>query len=184
MTCKRVSVQHPPIEPGNDEAIGEFERCLASGLKEWAKRNKLTTEAVSQQLCETLLDRLQRRAASLITVEAITKIHSESSAAERRKLVKDICDRLSDSLRLDLILMSGLPRRGRRREYASRDRQIYRMHRSGLSYGAIAIKLKGTGVWTRHAVQAAYRRETKRRESVCRSYPSLVEFLNSIGIVV
>jgi hypothetical protein len=43
-----------------------------------------------------------------------------------------------NSLWQDLIFLSGLPHRGRRREYAIRDRLIYQLHRSGLSYGAIA----------------------------------------------
>src|SRR6266851_616823 len=102
MKYEPITVQHPMIEPGNDGAIDEFERLLDEGRHEWANRNKLTVEKVSQQLCDTLLDRLQRRAASLITAEAIAKIHSNGSAAERRKLVRDICDGLSDSLRLDL----------------------------------------------------------------------------------
>jgi hypothetical protein len=63
-------------------------------LRLWANRNKLTFEEVSQQLVETLLGRLQRNAASLITAEAVAKIRSEASVVERKKLVRDICDGL------------------------------------------------------------------------------------------
>src|SRR6266849_1648901 len=137
MKYERVTVRHSLIEPGNDGAIDEFERRLADGLKEWKNRNELAAEEVCQQLCETVLGRLQRRAASLITPEAITKIHGAAAASEGAALVKDICGEISRFLRLDLVCMSGLPLRGRRREFSARVRQIWDMRRTGLSYGEI-----------------------------------------------
>jgi hypothetical protein len=134
MKYEPVTVQHPLIEPGNDEAIDELERRLVDSLKKWTNHNKLTAEGVSQRLCETILVRVLRKAVSLITAEEIAKIHGEASAPERKKLVRHICDGLSDSVRRELMSMSGLPRPGRRRQYVSRDR-------------------------TKEAVQAAYRRE-------------------------
>ena len=174
-----ITVQHVQIEPGNDGAIDEFERRLAHGLKEWTKRNKLTEEVV-QQLCETLLGRLQQRAAALITPEAIAKIHDPATASEGAALVKSICREVSRFLRLDLICMSGLPLRGRRREFSARDRRIWKMRRTGLSYGRIGRRL---GI-SRNAVQAACRRERQRRDFLCRRYADLRELLMVCGIIL
>jgi hypothetical protein len=175
-----VIVQHPLIEPGDDGAIDEFERRLADGLKEWAKRNKLTAEKVSKQLCDTLLGRLQKRASSLITPQAIAIIHDPAAASEGAALVKSICVEISRFLRLELVCMSGLPLRGRRREFSDRDRQICKMHRRGLSYGKISAELD----ISRNAVQAAYRRERQRRESLCWHYNVIRELFRACGIIL
>jgi DNA-binding NarL/FixJ family response regulator len=180
MKYQSVTVQHPLIEPEDDEAIDEFERLLDEGTHEWTNRNRLTAEEVSQQICETLLGRLQWRAASLITPEAIRKIHDSGDASEGAALVKGICGEISTFLKLDLISMSGIPLRGRRREFSDRDRQICEMRRCGLSYGKIGDTL---GI-SRNAVQAAYRRERQRRESLCRDYPDLQEFFGAFGIIL
>lgn len=175
-----VTVQHTPLESGSDGAIDEFEHRLAEGLREWASRNKLTDEEVSEQLCETLLGRLQQRAVSLITPQAIAIIHDTAAASEGAALVKSICGEVSKFLRLDLICMSGLPLRGRRRLFSARDRQIYELRRTGLSYGEIGGKLS----ISRNAAQAAYRRERERRNFLCRRYDDLRELLTACGIIL
>jgi hypothetical protein len=178
MNYKTVTVRHSLIEPRNDEAIDEFERLLDEGIHEWANRNKLTAEEVSQQLCKTLLERLQRRATSLITPVALTKIHDPSATSEGAALVESICGEISMLLRLDLICMSGLPLRGRRREFSARDRKICEMRRRGHSYGKIGHTLR----ISRNEVQAAYRRERQRRELLCRRYPVFRQLLRACGI--
>jgi len=180
MKLKTVTVQHPPLELGNDGAIDKFEHRLADGLKEWANRNKLTAEEVSCQLCETILGLFQQRAASLLTPATLTKIHGGAAASEGAALVKSICGEISRFLKLNLICMSGLPLRGRRREFSARDREIYEMRRTGLSYGRIGHKL---GI-SRNAVQAAYRRERQRRNFLCRRYDDLRELLTACGIIL
>jgi DNA-binding CsgD family transcriptional regulator len=179
MKYEPITVQHVQIEPRNEGAIDEFERCLADACKEWMKRNKPTEEAF-RQLCETLLGRLQQRAVALITPEAIAKIHDPATAREGAALVKSICGEISRFLRLDLICMSGLPLRGRRREFSARDRKIWEMRRTGLSYGRIGHLLD----ISRNAVQAVCRRERRRRDFLCRRYALFRELLSVCGIIL
>jgi len=180
MKYEAVTIRHRMIEAGNDETIDEFKCRLEDGTREWANRNKLTVEEVSQQLCKTLLERLQWKAASLITPETITKIHGGASANEGAALAENICNEISRFLRVVLICMSGIPLRGRRRQFSNRDRQICEMRRRGLSYGRIGQTLH----ISRNAVQAAYRRERQRREFLCRHYPDLQEFFGAFGIIL
>lgn len=178
---KPVTVRHPPIESGKDEAIDEFERLLADGFKEWNTRNGITMEKASQQLRESLLYRLLRKAASLMTPETIAKIHgADASAAHQRALVNQVSNELGQFLRLDLIFLSGIPLRGRKRERGDRDRKIRRMRRAGLSHGAIGRTLK----MSRNAVQAADRREGQRRDLLRSHYTELKEFFGVVGIIL
>jgi hypothetical protein len=175
-----VIVTHPPLEHGDDEAVDIFERRLAEGFKKWKQRNHLNLEEVSERLSKTIVEQIKRKAASLVTRNAVFKIHGGATEAEGKELVEYIQHQLSRFVRVTLTFMSGLPRRGRRREFASRDRQIYEMHRKGNSYGKIARALN----ISRHAVQAAYRRERKRREQLCQSYPRLKQLFGQLGIVL
>jgi len=179
MKYEPVTVEHPMIERGSDSAIDEFEHRLADGFQEWKNRNKVTAKEVSQQLCDTLLRRLQQKAASLITPQAIAKIHDPAAASEGAMLVKGICGEISKFLRLDLICMSGLPLRGRRREFSARDRQICEMRSAGLSYGKIGGKLN----ISRNSVQAVLRRERRRHHVLCLR-PELKKFLKVVGIIL
>jgi hypothetical protein len=180
MKQQSLIVRHRSLRPEDAEAIDEFAQSVTKGLNEWARREGLTVEIVSEKLRRTMLERIIRSATSLITADAVARIHGAESVEEARKLALSITDKLSRFVYSELVVMSGLPRRGRRREFADRDRLIYRMYRSGSSYGEIAIKLHVF----RHAVQAAFRREESWRISFCKKLPQLKQFLGSIGILL
>ncbi len=180
MRQRDIVVRHRRLKPDDAASIDEFEKSFAGALREWSRRESRPVEIASEKLRRTMLERIGRKAASLITADAVATIHGAARVGERRTLAKDICDELSRFVYQELIVMSGLPGRGRRREFVDRDRLIYRMYLSGSSYGKIAIKLH----MLRHAVQAAFRREESRRISFCKKFPQLKQSLASIGILL
>ena len=174
-----VTVRHAPLREGDIESVYAFEDALADGQNEWAQRNGLPLDAVFRQLRETLLRRFQLKAVSVLTPEVVAKIHGTVRAAEGRALVRQVVDEISRSLEFELTVMSGIRPRGRSRQFSARDRQISRMRRKGLSYRQIGAKL---GI-KRNAVQAAYKRERQRCNSVCEHYAELKSHLAAIGIL-
>ena len=141
----------------------------------------LTTGSECEKLRTTLIEQIVLKAASLITVDAVAKIHGAASPDVARKSAAGIRDELSKFIYAELLVpMSGVLRRGRLRQFAVRDREIYQKHRSGSSYGKISCQLK----ISRNAVQAAFRRERKRRERLCRDYPKFRQSLEALGIIL
>ena len=173
-----VTVRHPPLDPGDDESLDAFESALAKGFKKWFRLNEFTPDVAFQNLRATLLQRLQRQAALLITNEAVANIHGAASAAEGRATVQRICQALAKFLRSDLIWMSGLPLHGRTHQFSVRDRRIHQLRRKGFSYGAIGRQL---GL-KRNAVQAAYRRERQRRQVFYSHHANFRQLLAMCGI--
>lgn len=173
-----VTVRHASLKQGDIEAVHAFEDLVAEGWRKWADLNGIIVEGSIQELRKTLLHLLQRNAESLITTEAIAKIHGEASAAEARALVNELCRKMSEFLRFNLVCISGISLRGRSREFSSRDRQISEMRRNGFSYGEIGRKLR----INRNAVQAAYRREQRRCHFVYETYPRFKHALAMAGI--
>jgi len=180
MSQQNIIVPHRPLKFDDAASIDELEQSIDRALKEWSRRENLTVEAGSEKLRMTMLERIARKADSLITANAVARIHGAASGDDARKLALSIRVELSRFVYRELIVMSGLPRRGRGLEFADRDRKIFLMHRSGSSYGKIAKELK----ISRHAVQAAFRREESRRISFCENYPKLKQYLASIGVLL
>lgn len=178
MIRKPVTVRHASLKEGDTEAVRAFEDRLAEGYKKWATKNEITLGGSSRGLRRTLLRRLQQKAESLITDDAVAKIHGSAKIAERRAAIDHICEQLAERLKFELIWMSGVPFRGRSRQFSRRDRRISEMRRKGLSYSEIGGKLG----MTRNAVQAANRREAQRCQSVYTKYPIFKQLHAIFGI--
>lgn len=178
MSLKTVTVRHQPLNPEDDECIDAFEEALDKGFGEWVKQNKSILEEGARKFRETLLRLLHRKAESLITFEALAKIHDPAKGTEGRELIEDICHNFSAFLRAQLVFMSGLPLRGRRRQFSDRNRSIGRMRRKGLSYGKIGDEFG----MKRNAGQAACRSDRKRRDFLCRHYIELKDVFAIGGI--
>ncbi len=175
-----IIVEHRRLTLDDSDVIHEFEQSIAGALREGAQRQKLTVEEASEQLQRTILKRIFVKAALLITPKAVAQIYSDESVGERRMLAENISNEISTFVYRELVGFSGLPGRGPTRKFADRDRKVFQMRRNGTSYGRIGIELH----IPRNAVQAAFRRERGRRNSLLKCYPRLKQALHSIGIVL
>ena len=179
LRSSRIVVTHAPLKGVDD--VTEFLKDLAEALNERAGCSNVTEGEIAQGLSKTLVHYIALEAREVITQEAVLKIHGiGADAAESKRVVENICARFVNFLRRALVAMSAVPPpgRGRTRTLGSRDRQIFEAHRNGLSYGKIGLKFG----MKRHAVQAAYRRETSRRQTLIQNYAKVKEQFNVVGI--
>jgi hypothetical protein len=176
---KFTIIRHSRLNPNNAEVVDEFEQSLAMALKEAAQREGGTSQ-IDEDLRRTILKRIIGKAASLITAEAVARIHGAAGVDDSGQLARSIRDELAQFVYQELVVFSGISGRGPKRKFADRDREIFRWHRKGMSYGRIGNKLK----LSRHAVQAAFRREKNRRSALCEAYPPLKQLLSSVGILL
>ena len=179
MRSSRIVVSYAPLKGVDD--VSEFLKDIAKALSERAGCLNVPDDEIAQKLSKTLVHCIELKAREVITPAAVLQIHGiGANAAESKRAVENICAGFVNFLRRALVAMSAVPppRRGRTRSLGSRDRKIFEAHRSGLSYGKIG-KILGM---KRHAVQAAYRRETSRRQLLVQNYPQLKEQYKALGI--
>jgi hypothetical protein len=162
-----IVIRHPALKGADDEAVRKFGQLLVEGVE---RRFRVEPAQLRAGLLKGI--------ASRITTQRLTQYAAAKNPRELRSHSDRLVHDISAYLGRTLTPVPDEPQRGRKRLFAQRDRQIFGMVQSGLSYGQVAIKLKSK----RNTVQAAYRRERERRESFYKNYSKLKALLELFGI--
>lgn len=171
-----MATVHKTRDPAEDEEdpFLRHGRRLVEQLEEWARKVGVEPASIPARVHARLLARI----AEVTTVEDVRAVLESEDIAARGQLVDAINERIVRIVREELAA-TAQRRPGAKRKWEQRDRQIYDLReKARLSYGQIARRLH----LSRLAVQAAYRREKKRRQDFRDQWAFLSELLKPIGV--
>jgi DNA-binding CsgD family transcriptional regulator len=149
------------------------DRAAVEATKEVAKHNGVSLDKLEEHHRARLLEKIGQ----IITEDRLTGISRCEDHVERQLMLRTLIEEVAAAIRGAFSASENL-RSGRPIKHEARDAKISIMRSRGMTYGQIATQLR----MTRHAVQAAIRRQTSKRRQIYLYYAVVKKLLEPLGV--
>ncbi|HEY4932680.1 MAG TPA: hypothetical protein VII23_14020 [Terriglobales bacterium] len=176
-----VIIHLPALRDASIKVRMEVGQELVRAFELWAAR--LGVDLANLPQIERA--RLRQLIGLALDDETLTTLTSDQSAGRREEALRSVVARIEDTVRSICVIPRS--RRGAKLKNTVRDQRMYELRQEGLSFGQIEREMSAPPRRVqvkRQAVEAACRREKKRRDEFADETRSLIELLRLIGIFV